>query len=88
MGRKLTALWDERELGNSVMLLLASVVVAVLPNVPYRLNAQLGILLIFNLEHSPLTDCTWQLHYEFYALRFISGLRAIKMIKEQIQLQS
>ena len=33
---------DERELGNSV---LASVVVAVLPNVLYRFNAQLGILL-------------------------------------------
>ena len=47
MGRKFTALWDERELGQfGKCFLLASVVVAVLPNVAYRLNAQLGILLV------------------------------------------
>ena len=50
MGRKLTVLWDEREVGNSVMLLLASVFVAVLPNVPYRLNAPLGVLFIYKLN--------------------------------------
>ena len=56
MGRKLTVLWDEGELGNSVMLLLAPVVVADLPNVPYRLNAQLGILLEYNLDHLCLSQ--------------------------------
>ena len=35
MGSKITVLWDEGE--------LAPVVVAVRSNVPYRLNAQLGI---------------------------------------------
>ena len=50
MGRKPTVLWDERESGNSLMLFLASVVVAVLLNVFYRLNAQLGILLYLYLH--------------------------------------
>ena len=51
MGRSLTAFWDEGELGNSVMLfLLVPVVVAVFPNVPYRLNAQLGILVTKKLQ--------------------------------------
>ena len=46
-GRKLTAFWDERELGNTVMLSTCPVVIAVLPNVSYRLNVQLDILLLF-----------------------------------------
>ena len=44
------------------------------------------MLLISYLEHSHLIDCTRQLHLGAlgYALGFISELRAIKMIKEQI----
>ena len=38
------------------------------------------LLLISNLEHFYLIDCTRQLH-----VGFISGLRAIKMVREQIQ---
>ena len=41
------------------------------------------LLLISNLERSHLIDCTWQLHLG--ALGFISGLGAIKMLKEQIR---
>ena len=44
MGRKLTVLWNEGELGNSVMLSTCFCCRAVLPNVPYRLNAQFGHL--------------------------------------------
>ena len=41
---KLTVLWNEGELGNSVMLSTCFCCRAVLPNVPYRLNAQFGHL--------------------------------------------
>ena len=44
MGRKLTVLWNEGELGNSVMLSTCFCCSAVLPNVPYLLNAQFGHL--------------------------------------------
>ena len=47
MGRKLTVLWNEGELGNSVMLSTCFCCRAVLPNVPYRLNAQFGHLVQF-----------------------------------------
>ena len=42
--------------------------------------------MISNLEHSHLIDCMRQLHLG--ALGFVSGLRVIKMIIEQIQYQS
>ena len=45
MGKKLTVLWNERELGNSVMLLLASVVVLSFPMCPTDSMPNLGILL-------------------------------------------
>ena len=41
-------------------------------------------LSISNLQHSRLIDCTRKLH-PGALLGFISGLRAIKMIKEQLQ---
>ena len=44
MGRKLTVLWNARELSNSVLLFTFFCCRAVLPNVPYRLNAQFGYL--------------------------------------------
>ena len=50
MGRKLTVLWNERELSNSVMLFTCFCCRAVLPNVPYRLNAQFGHLVIRNSQ--------------------------------------
>ena len=43
------------------------------------------MLLISNLEHSHLVDCTRQSHLGALCLGFKSGLRAIKMIKEKIQ---
>ena len=46
MGRKLTVLWNEGELGSSVMLSTCFCCRAVLPNVPYRLNAQFGHLVL------------------------------------------
>ena len=49
MGRKLTVLWNEGELGNSVMLSTCFCCRAVLPNVPYRLNAQFGHLVILSV---------------------------------------
>ena len=57
MGRKLTVLWNERELGNSVILFTCFCCRAVLPNVPYQLNAQFGHLV-------------WQRSIYIWSLRF------------------
>ena len=50
MGRKLTVLWNERELSNSAMLFTCFCCRAVLPNVPYRLNAQFGHLVTVQIR--------------------------------------
>ena len=49
---------------------------------PQHILKSVRLLTISNLEHSCLIDYTQQLH--LYALRFMSGLRVIKMMKEQI----
>ena len=54
MGKSITVFWDEGKLGQfSNAFLLAPVLVAVLPSVPYRLNALLGILFLKSISDSP-----------------------------------
>ena len=50
MGRKLTVLWDERELGNSVMLFTCFCFCCCLSQCAIRLNAQFGHLVLNRLE--------------------------------------